>query len=232
MRIAPKNWAEFQHYRDRSPAWIKLHRSLLDNYDFQCLPVASRALAPMLWLIASEDSNGIIDADPKKLSFRLRMTSTQVTDGLNPLIEGGFFSVVQDASNPLAETERIASLEKENKKREEESKRALAREFEDWWLSCPKKVGKQKARVKYLEIKAKNPGLDLIKPMISYLHSRTGEDEKFTLHPLTWLNQGRWEDDLGQAANDDPSMTPERIAEAKDKADQYFKRGKYAEKFG
>lgn len=198
MQIVPKNWSDFQHYRDRSPAWIKLHKRLLDDFEFQCLPVASRALAPMLWLIASEDTQGIIDADPKKLGFRLRMTSAQVTDALNPLIEGGFFSVVQDASNPLAETERIASLEEEeeNKKREEENKRARARDFDAWWEACPKKVGKPKARVKFLSVAEKVPSKTLVSSMRLYANSRRGEDPKFTLHPLTWLNQGRWEDEI------------------------------------
>lgn len=234
MRIAPKNWGEFQHYRDRAPAWIKLHRNLLDNYEFQCLPVASRALAPMLWLIASEDDKGIIDADPKKLGFRLRMTSTQVTDALNPLIEGGFFSVVQDASSPLAETERIASLEEEeeNKRREEENKRACARDFEAFWMLCPKKVGRPKSKIKFNSVVEKVPSPLVINAMRVYAETRRGQDPKFTLHPLTWLNQGRWEDDFGQAANDGPLPDPERLAELQDRTDRIMKRGKYQEKFG
>jgi hypothetical protein len=201
--IQPKNWSDFQHYRDRSPSWIKLHKRLLDDYDFQCLPIASKALAPMLWLIASEHEQGIIDADPKKLGFRLRMTSSQVTDALNPLIEGGFFSVLQDASGPLAEAERVASLEKrreeeENKKREEEIKRARARDFEEFWSLCPKKVGKPKAKQKFMALSV--PAEMLVDRMRVYAASRRGEDQQFTLHPTTWLNQGRWEDEIGNSA--------------------------------
>jgi hypothetical protein len=33
-----KNWSEFQHYKDRNPPWIKLHRALLDDYAFAALP--------------------------------------------------------------------------------------------------------------------------------------------------------------------------------------------------
>jgi len=116
MHITPKNWAEFQHYKDRDPTWIKLHKRLLDDYEFQCLPVASRALAPMLWLLASEHKSGLIDADHKKLGFRLRMTPEDVGCALKPLVEANFFEVVQDASSPLAEPERVASPEKEREK--------------------------------------------------------------------------------------------------------------------
>ena len=39
-RLRIKNWAEFQHYRTRRPPWIKLHRGLLDDYAWHCLPEA------------------------------------------------------------------------------------------------------------------------------------------------------------------------------------------------
>jgi hypothetical protein len=118
MKITPKNWKDFQHYSDRRPSWIKLHRDLLDNFEFHRLHVASRALAPMLWLLASESETGEIDADPVKLAFRLRMAEKDVTSALNPLIDGGFFLVVQDASNPLAEPGQSACLEKRREERE------------------------------------------------------------------------------------------------------------------
>lgn len=89
--IRVKNWAEFQHYKDRSPPWIKLHKTLLDNFEYQCLPLASRALAPMLWLLASESNDGLIDADFKKLAFRLRTTEKEVEEAIIPLITNGFF---------------------------------------------------------------------------------------------------------------------------------------------
>jgi hypothetical protein len=58
MKMRVKNWESFQHYKDRSPPWIKFHKSLLDDFDYQRLQLASKALAPMLWLIASEQMDG------------------------------------------------------------------------------------------------------------------------------------------------------------------------------
>jgi len=66
-RLRPKNWNEFQHYKRRHPPWVKLHKRLLDNFEFQSLPLASKALAPMLWLLASEDRQGWIDAEAAKI---------------------------------------------------------------------------------------------------------------------------------------------------------------------
>lgn len=113
MKIKPSNWQEFQHYNKRRPPWIKLHHKLLDSFDFHSLPVSSRALAPMLWLIASEHMDGVIDADPSNLAFRLRTSAPQIEEALSPLIGKGFFDVVQFDSNLLAERKQSATPETE-----------------------------------------------------------------------------------------------------------------------
>ena len=117
--LYPKNWQTFQHYKDRNPPWIKLHKSLLDDPVFQCLPVASRALAPMLWLQASCEVDGHIDMTTEQLAFRLRMTHKELLDALNPLIMAGLFV---DASGMLASCLQDARPETETKP-EKETKR-------------------------------------------------------------------------------------------------------------
>jgi hypothetical protein len=124
IRLTPNDWGNFQHYKDRSPAWIKLHKSLLDNYEFQCLPVASRALAPMLWLLASESKEpqiGVFEGDPEKLAFRLRISVLEIKQALKPLIESCFFSCHQDDSNLLAELLHNDSPEKRREETETET---------------------------------------------------------------------------------------------------------------
>jgi hypothetical protein len=118
MKLVPKNWTTFQHYKDRNPPWIKLHRDLLIDKEFMRLPLASKALAPLLWLLASESVNGIFDADFDELEFRLRISQKELIEGLKPLIDNNFFL---DATTMLApclqdaipETER--ETEKETK---------------------------------------------------------------------------------------------------------------------
>jgi hypothetical protein len=120
MTITPKNWNTFQHYKDRKPAWIKLHHALLDDYQFSCLPVASRALAPCLWLLASEYEGGEITAPPDEIAFRLRMSASDLFEALKPLIDSGFFI----ASNPLADCKQDAIPEIEGEIEEESKKDA------------------------------------------------------------------------------------------------------------
>lgn len=108
MILTPKNWKSFQHYKERTPSWIKLHKGLMTDFEFVRLPVASRALAPMLWLLASEYEDGAIDASIEKIAFRVHMSVDDLRSALTPLIDSGFF----DASEVLAQSEQKAIPEK------------------------------------------------------------------------------------------------------------------------
>ncbi|QEL18734.1 hypothetical protein [Limnoglobus roseus] len=121
-----KDWEEFQHYKDRSPPWIRLHKRLLDNYRFHSLPDASRALAPMLWLLASENndiSSGVIDGPDEEIAFRLRRSVDEFRKAMKPLIEKGFIEAVQDASDTLADCQRVATSEAEAETDREETEK-------------------------------------------------------------------------------------------------------------
>ena len=128
-KLIPKNWESFQHYKNRQPPWIKLHRAILDDRKFNCLPDASRALAPCLWLIASESDDGSFDGDVSEIAFRVRQSDIWVTEAIKPLIDNGFFVVMQDASKPLAKRKRNAcpETEEEKEKRRERERDARRR---------------------------------------------------------------------------------------------------------
>jgi hypothetical protein len=108
-----KKWNEFQHYKGRNPPWIKLHKSFLDNAKFQRLPVDSRALAPMIWLLASESKDGTVDYDLADIGFRLRMSVLELEAAIVPLISGGFLEMERDASAVIAESKPDAMPETE-----------------------------------------------------------------------------------------------------------------------
>jgi hypothetical protein len=126
-RLRVKNWNEFQHYRDRRPPWIKLHRSLLDDFAWHRLPDASRALAPLLWLLASESANGVIPYDPETIAFRVHTTRNKVDAAIAPLIGAGFLIEEQDGSGPLAARKRPAPSESGKETQKEKERDAGAR---------------------------------------------------------------------------------------------------------
>lgn len=121
MILKPKNWAVFQHYKDRLPPWIKLHRDLLTDRKFMCLPIASKAIAPMLWLLASENESATFDASLEELQFRLHISKNDYENGIKPLIDNGFFEVV---SGMLADCKQVATPETETERETKKEKKA------------------------------------------------------------------------------------------------------------
>lgn len=114
-----KNFAKFQHYRDRSPPWIKLFNSLLDDYEFGRLQDASKAHLIAIWLLASRYENRIpLDAE----WVGRRINATEGVD-LGGLIASGFLipdqSLSPAASDMLASRKQDACLEGEGEREKE-----------------------------------------------------------------------------------------------------------------
>lgn len=74
--------------------------------------------------------------------------------------------------------------------------------FDEWWSAYPKKVGKKAARRAYLRA-LKDTGADVLLTAMTAradLWRRDGTARQFIPDPATWLNQGRWDDELDQPA--------------------------------
>ena len=233
MELVVKNWGEFQHYKRRNPPWIRLYRKLLDDYDFACLPDASRALAPMLWLLASEHESGIINLSVKALCFRLHTSEARLESALKPLLESGFFILCkQDASTLLAECKQDATPETETETETETelglrkpNSRALTRTneiFEDFWKSYPRREGanpKHPARKAFLAaVKAGTDPQAIMAGAKAYAADpSTQVGTRFVKQALVWLHQRCWEDFArGNVVNmPPPGLTEEQLADWK-----------------
>lgn len=208
MRLTPKNWQTFQHYKDRCPPWIKLHRDLLNDRRYMCLPTASKALAPLLWLLASETKEGIFNASYEELEFRLRMPLKEIKTGLEALIGVGFFIVVDaDASNVLAGCLQDAIPETETEteaEAEAEAEQTSQQSFVDFWNSYPRKVARSDAQKAWIKLKVDSTLLATILRAIEEQKLTADwqkDGGKFIPHPTTWLNGRRWEDEVTTSAN-------------------------------
>lgn len=102
-----KNWDTFQHYKDRNPPWIKLHRALLDDYAFAALPDHQKAHLVLIWLFAASQAGGRI---PNDAAFLSRKLGTTEAINLENLVNAGFLLLEQDASNVLAERKQDACI--------------------------------------------------------------------------------------------------------------------------
>ena len=82
------DWSKHQSYKDRRPPWIRFHRTILDNFEYQSMSADSRALLPMLWLLACEYEDpkaGIIELSVEKIAFRLRRPPAEISASLSEL---------------------------------------------------------------------------------------------------------------------------------------------------
>ena len=76
----------------------------------------------------------------------------------------------------------------------------LPNEFGNWYHSYPRKVGRKDALRAWRKIK---PTSELaatmtraIRNQVAQHHFQNGQGEDFVPNPSTWLNQGRWEDEI------------------------------------
>lgn len=204
-----RNWAEFQHYKHRSPPWIKLHRKLLDDKGFLRLPAPAGRLLMLLWLLASEakELDGTVDIDADELEFRLRLPRKEIVDGLTPLLQQGWLEPLGGdllsglASTALAAGRHSADTETETEQRQKGLRLVRsAHRFEDFWKLYPAKVAKVKAVAVW-----KRKGLDahadaIVADVTRRLQPATRDKrwaEGYIPHPTTYLNGERWNDEPG-----------------------------------
>lgn len=107
-----KNWQEFQHYKDRSPPWIKIYRELLTDYNFSTLPDHIKGQLLMIWILASQLDNKIpYDA----IWLKGRISATESVD-IELLIDLGFL-LLSDSSeeNTCADSAQVLGSRYVNK---------------------------------------------------------------------------------------------------------------------
>jgi hypothetical protein len=81
-----RNWNQFQHFKDRCPPWIKLHRNILDQRDINLISDRSFRVLVGLWLLASEDRRMEGNLPPvEDIAFRLRMDKSVTIKALQEL---------------------------------------------------------------------------------------------------------------------------------------------------
>src|SRR5262245_49060467 len=102
--LAVKNFREFQHYKDRNPPWIKLHRSILTDPAFLFLSEVAQAQLMKLWVLASQAGNPLPDDE----KFLARSIGTKRLR-LEEIVGAGFLIPVENASATLAAPTPVAS---------------------------------------------------------------------------------------------------------------------------
>lgn len=192
-------WDHYQHYKDRDPPWIKLHRDLLTSHTWVSLTDASRVLAIACMLIAAGTDNKI----PTDLAYLRRRAYLDHDPDFGPLVAVGFLEVVGDINalpeirkqmlaprkQPLANGTECSSEERreEGEKRRGETERASrsgSRLPDDWQ---PSKEDRAFAGDFDIDVDA------TASVFRDYWHAVAGAKGRKTDWPATWRNWVRRE---------------------------------------
>jgi len=177
--IKIKNWEEFQHFKDRTPPWIKLYRYLLDDPEWHELSGDDAKTLVMLWLIASEDKamDGNLP-NIKTLAFRLRTTETKLNQTLNKLNNW----LIHDDINMISNGYQADAPEERQRRDRVDS------EFELFYQSYPKKKNKGDAEKAW---KKHKPDINLIMDAIAWQKTSQQwlkDNGQFIPYPASYLN--------------------------------------------
>jgi hypothetical protein len=97
--LSVRNWTKFQHYKDRTPPWIKLHYELLTSPDWVMIDDASKLLAVVCMLVASRNGGCV----PNNPAYLRKVGQLAKLPSFKPLIDCGFLESGADASDLLAD---------------------------------------------------------------------------------------------------------------------------------
>lgn len=130
--IRVKAFDKLQHYKQRTPPWIKLYNDTLDDYQWAQISDVSKGHLIGLMLLASRLNNQIPN-DPSWIAGKIGAKSKV---NLQELIDFGYIEQYQDAtlthevreqsaSNMLADCKQSACLEREGEREESRGETTL-----------------------------------------------------------------------------------------------------------
>lgn len=188
--IRIKEWDKFQHYKDRSPPWIKLHKSMITSRTWVSLDDKGRVLAFACMMLAADTDN----KTPLDPAYLQRVAYLNQKPDFQALVNIDFIEIIEEdgsnASNALAN--RINCPPEQSR-----AEQRIAR-FEAFWRSYPKKRSKDQAAKAFDKI---NPDEQLLAVMVAAIErAKTRDDWKkdggqFIPYAATWLNAGGWKDE-------------------------------------
>lgn len=168
--ILIKNWGKYNW--NQSP---KLEKALLRQLEM----VKTKEFK--VWLKEVIEQKEIVpypcDSDRVSIGYPYTMDTT-VTDTVNNI------------SNINTNINNINNIHKEDKLDHKEA-------FEIFWKEYPRKVSKEKSRQWFAKNKPNRELLDkILASLKKHKLTRQWQDPQYIPHPITWLNQKRWEDEV------------------------------------
>lgn len=106
--------------------------------------------------------------------------------------------------------------------------------FAEWYAAYPRREARAAAARAYAKAVQAVPAAELLAGAKRYAAARAGQDPRYTAHPATWLNAGRWADEVPSAVATAPGA-PAKPLHAVDRANRIralLDRGEWATGWG
>lgn len=203
MAVRIKNWDDFQHYKGRTPPWIKLYRKLLDDPEWFALSGDASKMLANCWLLASEHDGALPELPT--IAFRLRMSESRASELISQLshwLEG-------NASDLLASCKQNACLETER-----ETDKNIVRKpkstnvdplFLEFYSAYPRRQSKQDAVKAYSQVRSTGIAHETIMRGLERAKrsDRRFREAQYTPLPASWLRAGGFDDEPASTPQDD-----------------------------
>lgn len=151
----------------------------------------------------TRDSGNPYTGDPNAVTT---VDEIPVEEQLVKVKRGEFLEALAEATEPPA-TEPVPAPSTGDlapiKTKKKSSTARVESDFLDFYAAYPRHVGKEAARRAFVKaVKAGTPAADIVEGARRYAAATAaaGTETRFVAHPATWLNAGRWSDDMEDAA--------------------------------
>ena len=221
--LEPKDW---HHHQDTTVThggapYIRNYTKLLLLPKYRALTFAQRGVLHSIWLYCG--GTGLrLSQDAARATLSLSQTHTRHTLGhLKVLIRAGF--LVMRTHQNIQEKKRIDNTPSKRARRGRLPDLPDPEGFVRWWAVYPKKVGKMAALAAWRKHKAEPMADQIIKATRRQSKSDAwaADGGQYIPHPTTWLNQGRWDDEVDRVETDAGSERSD--AETRKLAAEYFR---------
>lgn len=199
-----KEWDQFQHYKDRAPPWIKLHKSLMTSRTWVSLDDAGRVLAIASMMLAADTGN----KTPLDPVYLRRVAYLNTDPDFAPLVKIGFVEIIDENLNLLASASAALAKRTVCPPEERRGEKRFAQPFDLFWKAYPKRKSRGQAEKAFMKI---NPDEQLLAVIVEAVgRAKTWDDwkkddGKFIPYPATWLNAKGWLDEA-------PASTDKKVA--------------------
>jgi len=206
LYFRPRNWSKFQSRSNNSMAWVKNYTALLHDHIYLSLTPVQRYVLHGIWMLCGSVGRPLA-RDCSFIGRALAMHCPTVGKALDTLEANNFIELCDPTQKLHDELPHLEKIREEDIEREDkkpplsplQGSSGFNEWFESWWKGYPRKIGKgvckQKTKALLKARTVSRETLDLGLAAYNAKLEAEGTETQYIAHPITWLNQGRWDDD-------------------------------------